>query len=110
MGSSSGARLVYATLLDERRYLFWRPHARAALDPRHSRPAVGRRFETAHRHRAATSPPWLIRGQGLLLLNILRALYRAQKAAGLEPVPSSALRLSRKGVRPFAHPELREVA
>lgn len=44
------------------------------------------------------------------LLSILRAVNRARKVAGLEPIPSSALRLSRKGVRPFARPELREVA
>jgi hypothetical protein len=35
------------------------------------------------------------------LLNILRAVNRARKVAGLEPVSTSALRLSRKGVRPF---------
>lgn len=35
------------------------------------------------------------------LLNILRALNRARHTAGLEPVPVSALRLSRKGVKPF---------
>jgi len=44
------------------------------------------------------------------LLNILRALNRARKVAGLESVPHSALRLSRKGVRPFAFAELRDVA
>lgn len=34
-------------------------------------------------------------------LNILRALNRARQVAGLEVVPVSALRLSRKGVKPF---------
>lgn len=43
------------------------------------------------------------------LLNILRALNRARRVAGLETVPSSALRLSRKGVKPFGE-ELREAA
>jgi hypothetical protein len=44
------------------------------------------------------------------LLNILRAVNRTRKVAGLELVPTSALRLSRKGVKPFAVPELKEVA
>ena len=44
------------------------------------------------------------------LLNILRAVNRARKTAGLEVVPSSALRLSRKGVRPFEDPACKEVA
>lgn len=36
------------------------------------------------------------------LLNVLRAVNRARKATGLELVSASALRLSRKGVRPFS--------
>lgn len=44
------------------------------------------------------------------LLNILRAVNRARKVAGLEVVATSALRLSRKGVKPFAEPGLKEVA
>jgi hypothetical protein len=43
------------------------------------------------------------------LLNVLRALNRARKVAGLEAVPTSALRLSRKGVKPFEEGE-REAA
>jgi hypothetical protein len=35
------------------------------------------------------------------LLNVLRAVNRARKGAGLEPISHSALRLSRKGVKPF---------
>ena len=35
------------------------------------------------------------------LLNLLRALNRRRKVAGLEPVPFSALRLRRRPVRPF---------
>lgn len=44
------------------------------------------------------------------LLNILRALNRARRVAGLEPVPVSALRLSRKGVRPFGDLTEKEAA
>lgn len=44
------------------------------------------------------------------LLNVLRALNRARKVAGLEAVPVSALRLSRKGVKPFAEESLKEAA
>jgi len=44
------------------------------------------------------------------LRSLLRAVNRARKIAGLEQVPPSALRLSRKGVRPFAYPELKDVA
>jgi hypothetical protein len=44
------------------------------------------------------------------LLNILRALNRARRTASLEPVPVSALRLSRKGVKPFEEPPLKEAA
>lgn len=44
------------------------------------------------------------------LLSLLRAVNRARKTAGFEPVPPSALRLSRRGVRPFAYPELQDVA
>jgi hypothetical protein len=43
------------------------------------------------------------------LLNVLRALNRARGVAGLEAVPTSALRLSRKGVKPFGE-ELKEAA
>jgi hypothetical protein len=43
------------------------------------------------------------------LLNILRAVNRERKTAGLEPVASSALRLSRKGIRPFKPKELAEL-
>jgi len=43
------------------------------------------------------------------LLNILRALNRARRVAGLEPVPTSSLRLSRKGVKPFGE-EMKEAA
>lgn len=35
------------------------------------------------------------------LLNILRAVNRARKEAGFEPVPFSALRLRRRIVKPF---------
>jgi hypothetical protein len=44
------------------------------------------------------------------LLNILRALNRARKTAGLEVVPASALRLSRKGVKPFEKRGTQEAA
>ena len=44
------------------------------------------------------------------LLNILRALNRARHTAGLEAVPVSALRLSRKGVKPFEAALQREAA
>jgi hypothetical protein len=44
------------------------------------------------------------------LLSLLRAVNRTRKTAGLEPVPPSALQLSRKPVRPFAYPELKDVA
>lgn len=44
------------------------------------------------------------------LLNILRALNRARSVAGLEAVPVSALRLSRKGVKPFEVVPLKEAA
>ncbi len=37
------------------------------------------------------------------LLNILRAVNRSRKSAGYEPVPVSAMRLSRRVVRPFEH-------
>lgn len=50
-------------------------------------------------HRIPFEPYAPVRRQ---LLNILRAVNRARRVAGLEPVPTSALRLSRKGVRPFA--------
>jgi len=43
------------------------------------------------------------------LLNVLRALNRARRVAGLESVPVSALRLSRRGVKPFGE-VLREAA
>ncbi|MBU0717022.1 MAG: hypothetical protein KJ749_02135 [Planctomycetes bacterium] len=35
------------------------------------------------------------------LLNLLRAVNRARKEAGLEPVPMSCLRLKRRIYRPF---------
>lgn len=41
------------------------------------------------------------------LLNILRAVNRARKEAGFEPMPTSALRLRRRIVRPFGSPQLR---
>jgi hypothetical protein len=44
------------------------------------------------------------------LLNILRAVNRARKTAGLEVVPTSALRLSRKGVKPFEKQGTEEAA
>lgn len=44
------------------------------------------------------------------LLNILRALNRARRVAGLEAVPTSALRLSRRGVKPFDEAPLKEAA
>ena len=44
------------------------------------------------------------------LLGLLRAVNRARRTAGLEVVPPSALQLSRKGVRPFAFPEFKDVA
>jgi hypothetical protein len=44
------------------------------------------------------------------LLNLLRAVNRERKAAGFEPVPTSALRLSRKGVKPFGEESLKEAA
>ena len=43
------------------------------------------------------------------LLNLLRALNRARHTAGLEPVPTSSLRLSRMGVKPFGE-ALKEAA
>jgi len=36
------------------------------------------------------------------LLNVLRAVKRKRKAAGVESVSAEALRLSRKGVKPLA--------
>jgi hypothetical protein len=44
------------------------------------------------------------------LLNLLRGVNRERKAAGFEPVPTSALRLSRKGVKPFGEESLKEAA
>ena len=49
-------------------------------------------------HRVPFEPYAPVRRQ---LLNVLRAVNRARKTAGLEPVPTAALRLNRKGVRPF---------
>ena len=42
-----------------------------------------------------------IRGQ---LLCILRAVNRARKVAGFEPVPNTCLRLNRRIYRPFERP------
>ena len=39
------------------------------------------------------------------LLNILRAMNRERKLRGFEPVPTSALRLRRRIVRPFGEPD-----
>jgi hypothetical protein len=50
-------------------------------------------------HRIPFEPYAPVRRQ---LLNILRAVNRARKKAGYEPVPVSALRLSRRVVKPFA--------
>ena len=44
------------------------------------------------------------------LLNVLRAVNRARRVAGQELVPTSALRLSRRGVRPFADGVPKEAA
>ena len=37
------------------------------------------------------------------VLNILRAMNRARKLLGYEPVPVSALRLRQRVVKPFGH-------
>ncbi len=62
---------------------------------------------SAELHRLPFEPYAPVRRQ---LLNILRALNRARRVAGLEAVPISALRLSRKGVKPFEVVPLKEAA